>query len=46
MENILHDFNENVISLMIEFLKTSIMEGGLSNFKDDLNNKLIKLEFD
>ena len=37
MENILHDFNENVISLMTEFLKNSIIEGGLSNFTDDLN---------
>ena len=46
MENILHDFNENVISLMIEFLKNSIMEGGLSNFTDDLNDKLMKLGFD
>ena len=46
MENILHDFNENVISLMVEFLKNSIMEGGLSNFTDDLNDKLMKLGFD
>ena len=33
MENILHNFNENVISLMVEFLKNSIMEGGLSNLQ-------------
>ena len=33
MENILHDFNENV-------------EGGLSNFTDDLNDKLMKLGYD
>ena len=46
MENILHDFNENVISLMVEFLKNSIMEGGLSNFTDDLNDKLMKLGYD
>ena len=25
MENILHDFNEKVISLMVEFLKNSII---------------------
>ena len=46
MENILHDFNENVISLMTEFLKNSIMEGGLSNFTDDLNDRLMKLGYD
>src|SRR5574344_823963 len=46
MENILHDFNEKVISLMTEFLKNSIMEGGLSNFTDDLNDKLMKLGYD
>ena len=46
MENILHDFNENVINLMINFLKNSIMEGGLSNFTDDLNDKLMKLGYD
>lgn len=46
MENILHDFNENVIRLMAEFLKNSMMEGGLSNFTDDLNDKLMKLGWD
>ena len=46
MENILHDFNENVINLMGEFLKNSIIEGGLSNFTDDLNDKLMKLGYD
>lgn len=46
MENILHDFNENVIRLMAEFLKNSIIEGGLSNFTDDLNDKLMKLGYD
>lgn len=46
MENILHDFNENVINLMVDFLKNSIMEGGLSNFTDDLNDKLMKLGYD
>lgn len=46
MENILHDFNENVINLMVEFLKNSIMEGGLSSFTDDLNDKLMKLGYD
>lgn len=46
MENILHDFNEKVISLMTEFLKNSIMEGGLSDFTDNLNDKLMKLGCD
>lgn len=46
MENILHDFNEKVISLMTEFLKNSIMDGGLSNFTDNLNEKLMKLGYD
>lgn len=46
MENILHDFNENVISLMTEFLKNSILKGGLSNFTDDLNDRLMKLGYD
>lgn len=46
MEDILYDFNENVISLMTEFLKNSILEGGLSNFTDDLNDKLMKLGYD
>ena len=46
MENILHDFNENVISLMSEFLKNSIIEGGLSNFTDDLNDRLMRLGYD
>ena len=45
MENILHDFNENVINLMVEFLKNSILEGGLSNFTDDLNDKLMQLGY-
>ena len=46
MDNILHDFNENVINLIAEFLKNSIMEGGLSNFTDNLNDKLMKLGYD
>ena len=46
MDNILHDFNENVINLIVNFLKNSIMEGGLSNFTDDLNDKLMKLGYD
>ena len=46
MENILHDFNENVINLVAEFLKNSIMEGGLSNFTDNLNDKLMQLGYD
>lgn len=46
MENILHDFNEKVITLMIEFLKNSILDGGLSKFTDDLNDKLMQLGHD
>jgi hypothetical protein len=46
MENILHDFNEKVISLMTEFLKNSILEGGLSNFTEELNDNLMKLGYD
>ena len=46
MENILQDFNEKVINLMTEFLKNSIMEGGLSNFTDNLKDKLMKLGYD
>lgn len=46
MENILHDFNEKVISLMTEFLKNSILEGGLSKFTDDLNDRLMQLGYD
>ena len=46
MDNILHDFNENVINLIVNFLKNSIMEGGLSNFTDNLNDKLMKLGYD
>ena len=46
MDNILHDFNENVINLIAEFLKNSIMEGGLSNFTDNLNDRLMKLGYD
>ena len=38
MENILHDFEEKVISLMTEFLKNSMEVGGLSNFTDNLND--------
>ena len=43
MENILHDFEEKVISLMTEFLKNSITDGGLSKFTDDLNDRLMQL---
>ena len=46
MENILHDFNENVTSLMVDFLKNSIIDGGLSNFTDDLNDRLMQLGLD
>ena len=46
MENILHDFEEKVISLMTEFLKNSMEVGGLSNFTDNLNDKLMQLGHD
>ena len=46
MENILHDFNEKVISLMTEFLKNSIEAGGLSNFTDNLMDNLMQLGYD
>ena len=46
MENILHDFEEKVISLMTEFLKSSMETGGLSNFTDNLLDNLIQLGYD
>ena len=46
MENILHNFEEKVISLMTEFLKNSITDGGLSKFTDDLNERLMQLGYD
>lgn len=46
MENILHDFEEKVISLMTEFLKSSMETGGLSNFTDNLMDKLMQLGYD
>ena len=46
MENILHDFEEKVISLMTEFLKNSMETGGLSNFTEDLKDNLMQLGYD
>lgn len=46
MENILHDFEEKVISLMTEFLKNSMVTGGLSNFTEDLKDNLMQLGYD
>ncbi len=46
MENILHDFEEKVISLMTEFLKSSMETGGLSNFTDNLMDGLMQLGYD
>ena len=46
MENILHDFEEKVISLMTEFLKSSMEIGGLSDFTGNLNDKLMQLGYD
>ena len=42
MENILHDFNEKVISLLINCLKNSITEKGISDFTNDLESEMIK----
>ena len=46
MENILHDFEEKVISLMTEFLKNSIETGGLSDFTENLRDNLMQLGYD
>ena len=43
MENILHDFNEKVISLVANCLKNTITEKGLSDFTNDLESEMIKL---
>lgn len=42
MENILHDFNEKVISLVANCLKNSITEKGISDFTNDLESEIIK----
>ena len=42
MENILHDFNKKVISLVTNCLKNAITEKGLSDFTNDLENEMIK----
>ena len=42
MENILHDFNEKVISLVANCLKNSITEKGISNFTNDLESEMIE----
>ena len=46
MENILYDFEEKVISLMTEFLKSSMETGGLSNFTDNLMDNLMQIGYD
>lgn len=46
MENILHDFNEKVISLVTNCLKNSITEKGISDFTNDLESEMIKLGHD
>jgi len=43
MENILQDFNEKIISLATNFLKSSIESGDLSNFSDDLYDQLMRV---
>ena len=42
MENILHDFNEKVISLVTNCLKNSITEKGISDFTNDLESEMIE----
>lgn len=42
MENILHDFNEKVISLVTNCLKNSITEKGISDFTNDLEREMIE----
>ena len=42
MENILHDFNEKVISLVANCLKNSITEKGISDFTNDLESQMIE----
>ena len=46
MENILHDFNEKIINLMTNFLKSSIETGGLSNFTEKIEEQLMQLGYD
>lgn len=43
MENILHDFNEKVISLVGNCLKNTITEKGISDFTNDLESEMIEL---
>ena len=45
MENILHDFNEKVISLMTDFLKNSMELGGLSEFTSNLEENFMQLGY-
>ena len=45
MENILHEFNEKVISLMTDFLKNSMEVGGLSEFTSNLEDNLMQLGY-
>ncbi len=42
MENILHDFNEKVISLVANCLKNSITEKGISDFTNDLESEMVE----
>lgn len=43
MENILHDFNEKVISLVANCLKNSMTEKGILDFTNDMESEMIKL---
>ena len=42
MENILHDFNEKVISLVSNCLKNSLTERGISEFTNNLEQEMIR----
>lgn len=42
MENILHDFNEKVISLVAKCLKNSITEKGIADFTNDIESQMIE----
>lgn len=42
MENIIHDFNEKVIKLVVNCLKNSITEKGISDFTNDLESEMIR----
>lgn len=42
MENILHDFNKKIINLVVNCLKNSITEKGISDFTNNLESEMIE----